>query len=441
MFMKLSVFWTWYVWLVVAACLSELWHNVLCIDKDTNKIENLKKGKIPFYEFWLNELILKNYSIWRLQFSSDWGYWIRFWKIVISTVWTLTSDNKTTIDNVIEVAKLFWENINEYKVFINKSTVPVWTSLIFKDIIKSNLNSDIKFDVISNPEFLREWCAVNDFMNPSRIICWIDSNLGREIIKDLYNPLLKNWIKIFFTDFKSSELIKYWSNSFLAAKISFINELSSFSEIIGANILDVSYWIWLDYRIWKDFLNAWIWYGGSCLSKDVKSLINQWLENNCEFNILQNIELVNIKQRFKVIDKLKKYLDLDSKIISIWWLSYKPWTDDLRDAPSVDIILELIKWWVKKVCIYDPASLDNAKAILKNLWDNIYEKVEFYNSAYDCLLDSNSLLLITEWDEFIKPNFEKMNCLMKENIIIDGRNIWSRTEVESYWFFYEGIGL
>ena len=437
--MKITIFWTWYVWLVTGTCLAEVWHEVMCIDIDQTKIDNLEKWIIPIYEPWLEELVLRNYKEWRLKFSTDSKQWVDFWKVIFSAVWTppdKKNNNKADLKFVKIVAKTVWNNISEYKVFINKSTVPVWTWKLCENIIKEQLekrNQNIDFDIVSNPEFLREWTAIKDFMVPDRIVCWVENKKAEEVMKELYKPFLRSYVNIIFTDIKSAEIIKYATNSFLATKISFINEIANFAEKVGANISDISKWIWSDKRIWPKFLHAGIWYGWSCFPKDIQALIETWKENWMDFEIISSTEKVNKKQKTKVVDKLKKYIpNLDWKTISIWWLSFKPKTDDVRDAPSIDVINNLIELWIKEIKAFDPVSINNMKKVF---WDN--EKVIFSETSYDTLKDSDWLIILTEWDEFIMPNFEKMKELMKGNIIIDGRNIWDKKEVVENRFIYE----
>lgn len=434
--MKITIFWTWYVGLVTWTCLAEVWHEVMCIDIDEKKVENLKNGIIPIYEPWLEELVKRNYKEKRLIFSTDAKAWIDFWKAIFSAVWTPPDENhKADLRFVKAVAKTIWENIIDYKVFINKSTVPVWTWEMCKNIVLEELkkrNLEVNFDIVSNPEFLKEWAAIKDFMNPDRIVCWVESDNAKKAMENIYKPFIRTSAPLVFTDIKSSEIIKYAANSFLATKISFINEIANFAEIVWANISDISKWIWLDERIWSKFLHAWIWYWGSCFPKDVQALIETWKEYDYDFKIIKATEEVNKNQKIKVIEKLLKYIpDLKWKNIWIWGLSFKPKTDDIREAPSLEVIDNLLKFQVSKIKAYDPVSMEHMKKIYSN-----NEKLEFTNSSYEAVESVDALLILTEWDEFRMPDFEKIWNLMKNKIVIDGRNIWNKKEIEDLWFSY-----
>lgn len=438
--MKIAIFWTGYVWLVTGTCLAEIWHEVICIDIDDKKIENLKKWIIPIYEPGLDKLVLGNYKKWRLSFSTNAINWIKFATVIFSAVWTPPDENyKADLKYVKQVAKTVWENMDEYKVFVNKSTVPVWTGEICKNIIKAELEKKwniIDFDIVSNPEFLKEWTAVDDFMNPDRIICWIESENVKEIMEEVYNGFLTKENSLIFTDLKSSEIIKYAANSFLATKISFINEIANFSEIVWGNINDISKWIWLDPRIWNQFLEAWIWYWWSCLPKDVQALIETWKDYNYDFRIIKEAEYINKLQKTKVVDKLLDLItDIKSKKVSLWWASFKKNTDDIRDAASIEIINKLLELDVKEIKIYDPISMNNLK---HKFSDN--KKIIFCETKYDAIKSTDALLLITQWDEFKNINIEKIKQLMEWNIIIDWRNLWNKSDFQKKWFIYEWIG-
>lgn len=437
--MKITIFWTGYVWLVTWTCLAEVWHDIMCIDIDKNKIEKLKKWIIPIYEPWLEELVLRNYKEWRLKFSCDAKSWVEFWKAIFSAVWTPPDENhKADLRFVKAVAKTFWEYIWEYKVFINKSTVPVWTWEMCKNIIKHEIESrevSMDFDIVSNPEFLKEWMAIRDFMWPDRIVCWVESEKAKKVMEEIYKPFIRTDRPLIFTDIKSSEIIKYAANSFLATKISFINEIANFAEIVWANISDISKWIWLDPRIWSKFLHAWIGYGWSCFPKDVQALIETWKEYDFDFKIISATEEVNKSQKTKVVDKLTdKIKDLNWKTISIWWLAFKPKTDDIREAPSIDVINKIIELWIKEIKAFDPVAITNMENIY---WNN--KKITFTSNYYESLKNSNALIILTERDEFRIPDFDKIKNLMNSRIIIDWRNIWNKEEMKEMWFDYEWI--
>lgn len=438
--MKITIFGTGYVWLVTGTCLAEVWHEVMCIDIDQNKIDNLKKGIMPIYELGLEELVKRNYKEWRLQFSTDAKAWVEFWKAIFSAVGTPPDENhRADLRFVKAVAKTVGENINEYKVFINKSTVPVWTGEICKNIIKEAIEKrweNIDFDIVSNPEFLKEWVAIKDFMTPDRIVCGAESEQAKKTMTSIYKPFVRTSAPLVFTDIKSAEIIKYAANAFLATKISFINEIANFAEIVWANISDISKWIWLDERIGSRFLHAGIWYGGSCFPKDVQALIETWKDFWYNFQIIDSTEKVNKLQKVKVVEKLLKYIpEITEKTIALWGLSFKPKTDDVRDAPSLEVIQKLLDLWVGQIQAFDPVSMANVAKIYGE-----EKRVLFSQNNYEALKNADALIILTEWDEFRMPNYEKMQNLMAGKIIIDGRNIWNKQEMLEMWFTYEWIG-
>lgn len=440
--MKITIFGTWYAWLVTGTCLAEVWHEVLCIDVDTRKIESLKKWNIPIYEPGLEELVSRNTKSWRLSFSTDAKKWILFWKAIFNAVGTppdTKNANKADLKYVEEVAKTFWKYINEYKVFINKSTVPVWTGKHCYDIIKKTIykrEKNIEFDVVSNPEFLQEWSAVKDFLVPDRIVIGTKSEKSTRVMKDIYKPLEREDVKILFTDIQSAEIIKYAANSFLATKISFINDIANFSEIVGGNISDISLGLGMDHRIWKNFLSAGIWYGGSCLPKDVKALIETWKEHDYDFKIVSAADSINEKQKIKSLDLLsQKHASTKDLHIALWGLSFKPNTDDTRDSAARFVMDKLLDNWVKHISTYDPVALSYIKQ------DYSHNKnISFHTDAYQALEKADVLILLTEWDEFRVVDFKKVKKLMKGNLIIDGRNIWDKETTKEYELDYLSIG-
>jgi len=438
--MKITIFWTGYVWLVTGTCLAEIWHDVMCIDIDAKKVKDLKKGIIPIYEPWLEELVLRNHKEWRLNFSTDAKKWVKFATAIFSAVWTPPDENyKADLRFVKIVAKTVGENMDNYKVFINKSTVPVWTGEMCKKIIQEELEkkwTSIEFDIVSNPEFLKEWMAIRDFMSPDRIVCWVESEVAKKIMNDIYKSFIRSNRPLIFTSLKSSEIIKYAANAFLATKISFINEIANFAEIVWANVSDISRWIWLDDRIGHRFLQAGIWYGWSCFPKDVQALIETGKEYDFDFQIIRATEEVNKRQKTKVVDKLlQKIPDLKWKTIWIWWLAFKPKTDDIREAPSLDVIERLLKLCVTEIKAFDPVSMTH---IDKIYWNN--SKITLTQNNYWAVKNVDALIVITEWDEFRMTDFEKIKDLMKWDIIIDWRNLWNKNDVESFGFEYVGIG-
>lgn len=435
--MKISIFWTWYVWLVSGACFAEMWHEVLCVDIDEKKIENLKNGIIPIYEPELEEIVKQNYKDGRLNFTTNAIEAIHFGKIIFNAVGTppdKNNNNKADLTYVYNVAKTFWEHINEYKILVNKSTVPVGTWKECRDVIQKEIQQrgkDIEFDVASNPEFLREWNAIFDFLNPDRVVLWVQNETSQFHLEELYKPLL-NKTQIIFTDIKSAEIIKYASNAFLATKISFINEIANFAELAGGNIEDISKWMWADQRIWSQFLQAWIWYGGSCFPKDIKALIETGKDYNFDFKIISQTEAVNLTQKTIVIDKLIKFMpNLSWKRIWIWWLAFKPNTDDIREASSLYVIQRLLDLWVSKIQAYDP---------ICNIWvQNYFQNnptLEFFDDKYSALQDIDALIVLTEWNEFRLAHMNMLKKLMNTQIIIDGRNIWIDKNLHNEGFQY-----
>lgn len=433
--MKITIFWTWYVGLVTGTCLAEVWHEVMCIDVDAKKIENLKLGIIPIYEPGLEELVLRNYKEERLHFSTDAQVGVEFAQAIFSAVGTPPDENhKADLKYVKSVAETVGKYMNSYKVFINKSTVPVGTGKLCADIIeKFSWKSD--FDIVSNPEFLKEGVAVRDFMLPDRIVCGLESEQAKEIMQEIYKPFLRAERPIVFMSIESAEICKYASNAFLATKISFINEIANFAELVGANVGEIAKGMGLDDRIGSRFLHAGIWYGGSCFPKDVQALIETGKEYNYDFQIIAATESVNEKQKTKVIEKLRKHLDISGKIITLWGLSFKPKTDDIREAPSIAIIEELLTLGVQKIQCFDPVSMTHMQKLFSG-----DTRVSFYETNYGALDNTDALLILTEWDMFRMPDFIKIKNLMRGNIIIDGRNIWNTQELKTQGFIYEGIG-
>lgn len=434
--MKISIFWTGYVGLVTWACLADIGHEVLCIDIDEKKIENLKKGIIPIYELGLEEIVKKNYKNKRVLFSTDAKKWVEFGEVVFNAVGTppdKQNQDKADLQYVFEVAKTFGKYISEYKILINKSTVPVGTGEKVKELISKELKKrkkKIEFDIVSNPEFLREGTAVKDFMLPDRVVCGIENKKSKHLMEEVYKPILRNYSTIVFTDIPSAELAKYAANTFLATKISFINQIANFAELVGANIKDVSKAIGLDKRIGNRFLHAGIGYGGSCFPKDVKALIESGKEFNFDFSLPQIVEEINEQQKIQIIEKISQKISLKWKNIALWWLAFKPKTDDLREAPSLQIIDELIKKWVKKISAYDPVASENYKKYYSK------KEVAIIDDMYESLKKADVLIVCTEWDEFRIADLKKMKKLMNGKIIADGRNIFERDEVEKIWLIY-----
>jgi UDPglucose 6-dehydrogenase len=431
--MKISVIGTGYVGLVVGTGLAETGNTVFCIDKDKEKIDKLKKGIIPIYEPGLEELVKRNNREKRLFFTTSLKEAIPDSDIIYIAVGTPEKEDGTVnLSYVITVAEEIGENIgNKYKIIINKSTVPVGTAKKVKEIIQNK--TETNFDVISNPEFLKEGTAVQDFMKPDRIIIGTDNPEAAEKIKELYEPFVRTGNPILVMKTESAEMSKYASNTMLANRISFMNEIANLCEKVGADIEEVRIGMGKDPRIGSKFLFAGIGYGGSCFPKDVKGIIHKGKEHGLCMKICESVDEVNKAQKKLIFNKIKeRFNKLNGKKLALWGLSFKPQTDDMREAPSIDTINLLLSKGVN-IKVYDPQAMDNAREIFK-------DKIQYCNSPYECLKEAEALIVLTEWNEFRHPNFETIGKLMSEKIIFDGRNIYDPTKVKSAGFEYYGIG-
>jgi UDPglucose 6-dehydrogenase len=432
--MKITMIGTGYVGLVTGTCLAGLGNDVICVDIDENKINKLNDDIIPIYEPGLKDLIETNIKEKRISFTTNIQYGIKESDVIFIAVGT-PSDDKGNADLsfVCDVAKNIGKYMNKYTVIVDKSTVPVGTSDIVKKIIKENQKIDIEYDLISNPEFLREGEAIKDFMNPDRIVIGYETEKSRKIMEKIYSGIERTGKPIMYTDIKSAELIKYASNAMLATRISFMNMLAPLCEKVNANIKEVSKGLGLDSRIGPRFLQAGVGYGGSCFPKDIKALIKTLEENNCNADLLNAVENINELQKKCIIPKIKSVLgNLKGKTIAIWGLAFKPKTDDMREAPSIKIIRELQKLGAN-IKAFDPIAENNAKKILKN--------IEYGgNNPYNTIKDCDALVIVTEWDEFRQLDLELVKSLLKTPIIIDGRNIYDPKEMETYGFKYISIG-
>jgi len=414
--MYITMVGTGYVGLVSGTCFSEFGFNVCCVDKDQEKISNLNKDMVPIYEPGLEDLIKKNKSAGRLTFSNDIDGNIRKSDIVFIAVGTPSrrGDGHADLSYVYHAAEQIGKNIDGYTVVVTKSTVPVGTGLEVKNIIKK-VNPNADFDVISNPEFLREGNAIQDFLRPDRVVVGFESEKAKKIIASLYKPLFLIETPILFTDLKTAELIKYSANAFLAVKISYINQMADLCEKIGADVHDVAKGIGLDKRIGNKFLHPGPGYGGSCFPKDTVALVKTANQNNSNISIVDTVVKYNAKRKSEMADKILKELgnDLTNKKVSILGLSFKPETDDMRDSPSLDIIPILQESGIT-ISAYDPVAINEAKKLLKN--------IEFPNDLETCLENSDALVILTEWNEFrgLLPNY--LSKYMKGNIVIDLRN-------------------
>ncbi len=430
--MKIAVFGTGYVGLISGTCLAELGNEVVCVDVDNEKIEQLKQGKPTIYEPGLSEMIKRNSEDQRLVFTTNSERAVKENDIILICVGTPQKENgEANLDFIFTVAKTIAKNMNGYKIIATKSTVPVGTNHNIKEIVASM--SDEKFDIASIPEFLKEGTAIKDFMNPDRIVIGTESKKAKEILHELFEPLERIYQPILHTDICSAEMIKYTANSFLAMKISFINEIANLCEKVGADIKEVYKGIALDNRIGHRFLQSGIGYGGSCFPKDIRALIMTGKNHGADLMMLDAVDNVNKKQRFVVVDKLDRLLDgVEGKTIAILGLAFKPKTDDIREAPAIDIILKL-KQLGASIRAFDPIAQENAQKILD---DDIY----YAEDPYDALKGVDAVVIATQWDEFKGLSRKKMKKLMRNPVVIDGRNVLDKNLFIEDGFAYEGIG-
>lgn len=431
--MKISCMGCGYVGLVAGTCLADMGNEVTCFDIDKGKINKLNKGVIPIYEPGLKDMFERNIKEKRLRFSNDIKTTIKKSNVIFITVGTPPGKNhEADLFAVKSVAEQIGRNMDTYKVIVNKSTVPVGTAELVRKIIKKNQTGDCEFDVVSNPEFLREGEAVKDFTNPDRIVIGTDNEKAKKIMVLIYRGIARADKPVFITDIKSAEMIKYASNAMLATRISFMNEIAQLCEKVGADIKSVAKGIGLDNRIGPRFLQAGMGYGGSCFPKDVRALIELMKRNKVKGEVLSAVNRVNEDQRKFILLKIKKLLpSLKEKTIAIWGLAFKPKTDDIREAPSIAIIMELQRLGAK-IRAFDPEAKLNAKKVLKG--------VIFCNDPYSTVKGCDALVIATEWNEFRVLDIDKIKRLLKQPNIIDGRNIYEPEEMKNAGFNYVGIG-
>lgn len=427
--MKIAIVGTGYVGLVTGTCFSEMGVNVTCVDIQESKIENLKKGIIPIYEPGLEDMVHRNYNSGRLKFATDLKECLNEVEVVFSAVGTPPDeDGSADLKYVIEVARTIGRNMNKYVLVVTKSTVPVGTAQKVKAAIQEELdkrNLQLEFDVASNPEFLKEGDAVDDFMKPDRVVVGVESEKSKDIIERLYKPFMMNNYRLIFTDVPSAEMIKYAANSMLATRISFMNDIANLCELVGADVNMVRKGIGADSRIGNKFLYPGCGYGGSCFPKDVKALIKTAEKNNYSMRVLKAVEEVNEIQKSVLFKKLLKYFnnDLQGKRIAMWGLAFKPETDDMREAPSLVLIEKLLAAGAT-VKVYDPIAMDECKR-------RIGDCVVYAKDMYDAALYADALMLVTEWKEFRMPSWPVLKRTMKEALIIDGRNIYDKKELRN----------
>ena len=431
--MKIAVVGTGYVGLVTGTCFAETGNNVTCVDIDESKVEKLKNGQVTIYEPGLEPLFERNLRQGRLDFTTNLKTGIKGAEIIFLALPTPPGeDGSADLKYVLQVAKDLGPILEDYTVIVDKSTVPVGTAEKVEEAITKSGGSN--FDVVSNPEFLREGVAVEDFMKPDRVVIGSDSEKASKVMEELYKPFVRQGNPIIFMDVKSAELTKYAANSFLATKITFMNEVANLCEKLGADVEQVRKGMGTDTRIGNKFLYAGIGYGGSCFPKDVQALEKSSKDVSYSFDILKAVMEVNQRQKTKLIEPLKRHFgeNLEGKRIAIWGLAFKPYTDDIREAPALENIKELRKLGAD-VCAYDPEAIENVKGV-------IGDDIEYAKDEYAALNNADALMIMTEWPVFRTPNFNKMADQMKGNLILDGRNLFEAELPKDYGFEYLSIG-
>lgn len=436
--MNIAIVGTGYVGLVSGTCFAEMGVNVTCVDVNKEKVQALLNGNIPIYEPGLDEMVLRNNKEGRLHFTTDITTCLNDVDIVFSAVGTPPDeDGSADLKYVLEVARSVGKNMNKYLVLVTKSTVPVGTAQKVKQAIQEELDKrgvSIPFDVASNPEFLKEGAAIKDFMSPDRVVIGVESQKAKDLMTQLYRPLMLNNFRVIFTDIPSAEMIKYAANSMLATRISFMNDIANLCELVGADVNMVRKGIGADTRIGNKFLYPGCGYGGSCFPKDVKALIKTAEKNGYEMKVLKAVEEVNENQKSILFTKLSKFYNdsLKGKIISIWGLAFKPETDDMREATSLVMIKNLIEAGCK-IKVYDPVAMNECKR-------RIGDSVIYASDMYEATLNADALLLLTEWKQFRLPSWEVIKKTMHHPLILDGRNIYDKEEMKSLGFDYMCIG-
>ena len=438
--MNIAIVGTGYVGLVSGTCFAEMGVNVTCVDIDKEKIARLKRGEVPIYEPGLDEMVLRNHREGRLNFSTDLAEVIDDVEVVFSAVGTPPDeDGSADLKYVLEVARTFGRNINKYTLLVTKSTVPVGTAARVKAAVAEELakrGAEVPFDVASNPEFLKEGAAIKDFMSPDRVVVGVESDRARELMSRLYRPFLLNNFRVIFTDIPSAEMIKYAANSMLATRISFMNDIANLCELVGADVNMVRKGIGSDSRIGSKFLYPGCGYGGSCFPKDVKALIKTAEKRGYKMRVLSAVEEVNDRQKSIVFEKLVRHLGgveaLKGKKIAIWGLAFKPETDDMREATSL-VTMRLLTEAGATVRVFDPVAMDECRR-------RVGDAVEYAKDMYDCVLDADALLMLTEWKQFRLPSWGVIIRSMKRPLVIDGRNIYDPADMEAQGLEYSCIG-
>ena len=434
--MKIAIVGTGYVGLVTGTCFAEMGTEVFCVDVDKNKIDNLKKGIVPIYEPGLDELVARNMQAGRLHFTTELKECV---EVLFSAVGTPPDeDGSADLKYVLEVARTVGRYMNKYILVVTKSTVPVGTAQKVKQAIKNEQikrNVNIEFDIASNPEFLKEGAAVKDFMSPDRVVVGVESERAEKLMSKLYRPFLLNNFRVIFMDVPSAEMTKYAANAMLATRISFMNDIANLCEIVGADVNMVRKGIGTDARIGSRFLYAGCGYGGSCFPKDVKALMKTAADSGYQMRILEAVEAVNEEQKSILFRKLVKHFngDIKGKRIALWGLAFKPETDDMREAPSL-VLIEKLRNAGCLVSAYDPVAIPEAQRRLPE------DVISYVKDIYEAVIDADALLLVTEWKEFRMPSWSVIKKLMATPLILDGRNIYDKAELEEAGFIYHCIG-
>ncbi len=431
--MKICVIGSGYVGLVDGTCFAETGNDVTCVDVDAEKIKRLQNGELPIFEPGLDLLVQKHLKNKRLKFTTDIKTAVETSQVCFISVGTPPGeDGSADLKHVKAVAEAIAKYINEYKLIVNKSTVPVGTADLVRDIISKTAKH--KFDVVSNPEFLKEGAAINDFMKPDRIVVGAESDQAFKLMEELYAPFVRTGAPLIRMNTRSAEMTKYAANAILATKISFMNDMANLCELVGADIDLVRKGIGSDSRIGSKFLFPGVGYGGSCFPKDVKAIIRTAEEQGYKLEVLKAVEKVNEKQKMVLVEKILKFYKnkIEGKTFAVWGLSFKPQTDDMREAPAIVVINELLKHKAK-VKATDPEALKEAKKIFGS-------KIEYCEDNYAALQDADGLIVVTEWNEYREPDFEKIKSLLKEPVIFDGRNIYSNEKMQNLGFKYFSIG-
>lgn len=436
--MKIAIVGTGYVGLVTGTCFAEIGVDVTCVDTNIKKIKALEEGVIPIYEPGLEEMVLRNTKSGRLKFTTSLESCLNDVEVIFSAVGTPPDeDGSADLSYVLAVARTIGQNMNKYKLVVTKSTVPVGTAQKVRNVIQKELDQrgvTIEFDVASNPEFLKEGNAISDFMSPDRVVVGVESERAKKIMSKLYKPFLLNNFRVIFMDIPSAEMTKYAANSMLATRISFMNDIANLCELVGADVNMVRSGIGSDTRIGRKFLYPGIGYGGSCFPKDVKALIKTAEQNGYDMRVLRAVEEVNEIQKSALFEKLLKLFNnkLKDKTIAIWGLAFKPETDDMREAPAL-VLIDKLRQAGCKIRVYDPAAMEECK---RRIGDSVY----YAHDMYDAVLDTDVLMLVTEWKEFRLPSWPVIKKTMTQPIVLDGRNIYDKKEMEEQGFIYHCIG-